>query len=86
MKSSKRGKSISKAEVTNISQFGIWLFFKGREYFLPFDKFPWFRDAKVSQITNVEVFGKSSFHWPDLDVDLSAGIIDKPEKYRLVAR
>jgi hypothetical protein len=86
MRSSRRGKSTSSIEVTNISQFGFWLFFKGQEYFLPFDRFPWFKDASIGQITNVEVFGKGNFHWPDLDVDLSTAIIEHPEKYKLLAR
>ena len=33
------------AEVTNISAHGLWLLIDGREIFLPFDEFPWFKLA-----------------------------------------
>jgi len=42
------------AEVTNISRHGFWLFLGDREVFLPFEEFPWFRDASVSAILTVE--------------------------------
>jgi len=47
-KSAKAGKGTSKAEVLNVSPHGFWLFAAGREHFLDFDEFPWFREASVS--------------------------------------
>ena len=85
MKSLKRGKSISKPEITNISAHGFWLFLAGTEYFLPFAKFPWFRDAKVCQITDVQLLHDTHLYWPALDVDLSIAIIQDPDKYNLVS-
>ena len=84
MKSLKRGKNISKPEIANISEHGFWLLINGTEYFLPFKKFPWFKDAKTSQIRNVELLHKTHLYWPSLDVDLSLNIIEQPEKYQLV--
>ena len=46
MKSSHVGTGTSAVEVLNISQNGLWLYVKGKEYFLPYDEFPWFRDAR----------------------------------------
>jgi hypothetical protein len=86
MKSSRRGKSISKAEVTNISEHGFWVFLSGKEYFLPFDKFPWFKDSSISQITDLQVLHGTHIYWPKLDVDLSLNIIEQPDKYNLIAR
>ena len=86
MKSSKRGKSTSKTEVTNISEHGFWVFLKAREYFLPFEQFPWFKEASIGQISNVELWHENHLYWPGLDVDLSLNIIEQPEKYRLIAR
>jgi hypothetical protein len=37
------GKSTSEAEVLNISEHGIWLHIKSKEYLLSYDKFPWLR-------------------------------------------
>ncbi len=86
MKSLKHGKSTSKPEVLNISEHGFWMLINGSEYFLAFERFPWFREAKVSEITNFEVHHGSHFYWPGLDVDLSINIIAHPEKYRLIAK
>jgi len=86
VKSSKRGKSISKPDISNISQHGFWLFFQGKEYFLPFEQFPWFKNATVRQISNVQLLHHEHLYWPDLDVDLTFNIIENPEKYKLVAK
>jgi hypothetical protein len=55
----------------------------GKEYFLPFEKYPWFKDVKVSSIANVELLHNHHLYWPDLDVDLSIKILSNPEKYPL---
>ncbi len=87
MKSNKAGSTISepKTEITNISTHGIWLFHEGKEYFLTYEEFPWFKNAKVQDILNVETPSPTHFYWPDLDVDLSLDSIKKPEKYPLVS-
>ena len=43
----------STAEVTNISRHGFWLLVDGKEHFLAFDDFPWFREAPVDAILQV---------------------------------
>jgi len=35
-------------EVSHISTHGIWLLTENQEFFLPYDEFPWFQDAKIS--------------------------------------
>jgi hypothetical protein len=80
------GKSTSDTEVTHISSHGIWLLSDGNEYFLAFDDFPWFRDASISQIHNVETPSAGHFYWPDLDVDLSLASIQNPKKHPLTAK
>ncbi len=73
-------------EVTNISQHGIWLLWNDREFFLPFEAFPWFRDAKVSDILDVRLESPEHLYWPALDIDLSLSILQEPERYPLVSR
>jgi hypothetical protein len=75
------GKNTPELEVTNISINGIWLLVKGRELFMAYDDFPWFKDASVSKVTKVQQPSPSHFYWPDLDVDVSLEIIEHPEKY-----
>ena len=64
MKSLKRGKSILKPEITNISEHGFWIFFKDKEYFLPFEQFPWFKNTTVQQISDVELWHNEHLYWP----------------------
>lgn len=42
---------------------------------------PWFKDASVGRILNVEEPTKYHFYWPDLDVDLSLDIIKNINNY-----
>ena len=86
MRSALHGKSISDIEVTNVSQHGFWVLVGDRELFLPFKKFPWFKDAPVAQLLNVELPHPTHLHWPDLDVDLSMESIEFPERFPLVSR
>jgi hypothetical protein len=85
MNSLKHGESISEVEVSNISQHGIWLLAHGKELFLPYADFPWFRDQTVKSILNVKEQSPGHFWWPDLDVDLTEEIIGNPERFPLVA-
>jgi len=50
MRSSVRGKTTSAVEVTNIDAHGFWLLVRKKEYFLPYEEYPWFRDARVRDI------------------------------------
>lgn len=81
-----RGTDTSEAEVSNISKHGVWLLVDGRELFMPFDEFPWFKSAPVAAILNVERLRPEHLYWPDLDVDLTLDSIEHPERYPLKAR
>jgi hypothetical protein len=70
----------------NISKHGIWLYVKDKEYFLPYKAYPWFKEAKVSEIHNIELIHGFHLYWPDLDVDLELECLEHPEKYPLVYR
>jgi hypothetical protein len=86
MKSGALGVSISPAEITNISPHGLWLLAADEELFLSFDEFPWFRNARLSDILHVERPHPEHFYWPALDVDLTLESIRHPERYPLVSR
>ena len=83
MTSSQHGASASEVEVTQIDSRGIWLLVSGAEYFLPYEEYPWFRDARVGEILNVELLHGSHIHWPALDVDLSLDSLKDPAGYPL---
>ena len=86
MRSVQLGKYISDVEVTNISKHGFWLLIGGRELFLPFEEFPWFRDVPVGKLLNVELPHPHHLYWPDLDVDLAVESIEHPEHFPLVSK
>ena len=77
------GTSTSTVEVTNISKHGFWLLLDGRELFLSFDQFPWFKQATVDAILNLERPTPQHLRWPELDVDLAVDSIEHPERYPL---
>jgi len=85
MTSSTPGKSTSPVEVTNIDAHGIWVFVRGREYFLPHQDYPWFKNAKVANVLSVELHHDVHLYWPALDVDLSIDTLENPREYPLVA-
>ena len=86
MKSENLGTATSQAEITHISQHGIWLLCNKNEFFLPYEKFPWFKKARIDEIHNVKMLSPEHLYWEALDVDLSLSIIEKPEGFTLVAR
>jgi hypothetical protein len=86
MKSTKRGESTSDVEITNISKHGFWILLGEEEMFVAFSEFPWFKDAPVAKILNVEQVQPHHLYWPDLDVDLAVESIRHPERFPLVAR
>jgi hypothetical protein len=86
MKSAVRGKSISKVEILNISSFGIWLLADKVEYFADYANFPWFKEANLGDILNVEMPHPGHLYWPKLDIDLALESLVSPEKYPLVSR
>ncbi len=86
MKSKSRGAGTSDLEVTNISAHGFWILLSDREFFISFDQFPWFKDAPVGTILNVQLPHPGHLYWPDLDVDLDIECIEHPERFPLVWR
>ena len=77
------GENTSAVEVTNISAHGVWLLAHGKEFFMSYDDFPWFKDQAIKTIFNVEEPSPGHFYWPDLDVDLSVEIIKNPSRFPL---
>jgi len=84
MTSSTPGANTSQVEVVNIDRHGLWLLIDDKEYFLPYDDFPWFRQATLDQILTVELLHGDHLHWPHLDVDLSLDSLAHPESFPLI--
>ena len=86
MKSERRGKHTSDAEVTQVTTHGLWVLLDDDKIFAAFDDFPWFRAATIGQLTRVERPSPGHLYWPDLDVDLAVESLAHPKRYPLVSR
>ncbi len=73
-------------EINSISELGIKVSIHGKNIFMSYEDFPWFKNQSVQAITHIEKFGENSFHWPELNVDLTDEMIEFPEKFRLRAK
>jgi len=80
------GKSTSTAEVTHVSSHGLWVLVNEKEYLLPYSDYPWFSEAKVSEIMAVELIHGRHLRWASLDVDIEVESLDYPDRYPLVYR
>ena len=79
------GALTSQVEVTNVSKNGLWLLLGDEELFLPFSDFPWFRDATIGELCNIEYPTNNHLYWPSLDVDLAVESIRNPSAFPLVS-
>lgn len=85
MKSQQVGKNISEVEL-NITQNGIWLYVHDHEYFLSYDDYPFFQDAKIKDIYHIELLHQTHLYWPILDIDLSIDVLRNPEQFPLISK
>jgi len=64
----------------------VEVFVGEQELFVSFKEFPWFKDASIRQISNVELPSAHHLYWPDLDIDLAVDSLTHPERYPLISR
>ena len=86
MVSAALGSSTLAVEVANVSKHGFWLLLGDQEVFLPFEDFPWFKDAPIGKLLNVERPSDRHLYWPDLDIDLAVDSLFHPERFPLISR
>jgi hypothetical protein len=73
-------------EISIASSHGFWLLTQNEELFLSYLDFPWFRDATIAQITEVELKNGNHLYWPNLDIDLSLASVRNPAQFPLVSK
>ncbi len=79
------GTNTSAVEVTQVSRHGFWLLLGGEELLLPFVDFPWFKQATIEQMTDVEWPSPDHLYWPQLDIDLAVESIRHPQRFPLLS-
>ena len=80
------GNATLAVEITHVSRYGFWLLLDSEELLVPFTDFPWFRQATIELLLNVERPTPDHLYWPQLDVDLSIQSVRDPSAFPLVAR
>ena len=80
------GSTTLAAEVTHVSRHCFWLLLGNEELAVPFTEFPWFKQATIEQLSDVERPTENHLRWPQLDIDLSVESIRNPEAFPLVSR
>ena len=78
--------NISAIEVSLVTNQGFWLLADDEELFLSYADFPWFKEATIAQITNVERPSVDHLYWPSLDIDLSVESGRDPSKFPLISK
>lgn len=73
-------------EIQGISKHGLWVLINEHEFFLPFTKYPWFVNATITQIYDVQLLHQKHLYWPTLDIDLELDSLKYPDSYPLIAR
>jgi hypothetical protein len=87
MKSAALGNGTSAPiEILSVTAHGVWLIVDDREYFLSYVDFPWFKEARIGAILNVESPHTGHLYWPELDVDLAVRSLEDPAAFPLVAK
>ena len=86
MRSTEHGNSTSHVEILNVSPHGLWLSVRGKEYLLSYEDFPWFQDARLSEIQDVRLVHGLYLRWEGLDVDLALDSLEHPDRYPLKYR
>lgn len=80
------GTIISAAEVTHVSKHGFWLLLNTEELLVPFEYFPWFKNATIAQLSDVQWPAQDHLYWPQLDADLSVKSIRNPSAFPLLSK
>ena len=80
------GRATLAVEITHVSRHGFWLLLDTEELLVQFADFPWFRQATIDQLLDVQRPTSDHLYWPQLDVDLSVQSVRDPSAFPLAAQ
>lgn len=72
--------------VLMINAQGIMLSVQGNDFFISYNRMPWLKDARISDVLNVRMSGRSAIEWEILGVDLEIESLKHPERYPLIMK
>jgi hypothetical protein len=85
------GAPISSAErsaavrLLDITKHGFWIDLGNEKLYAAYTDFPWFADATLEQLGDVQRPSADHLYWPSLDVDLSVASLRDPDAFPLIA-
>ena len=80
------GSTTLEAEVTHVSKHGFWLLLGDEDLSVPFAEFPWFKQATIEQLADVQRPTANHLYWPRIDVDLSVESLRNPTAFPLLSK
>jgi len=86
MSSLPHGSTISSTKAILLSEGGFSIQWRDRELRISFDRFPWFKTEPAAALDDWQEVSPGHFYWPQLDVDLTAEMIDHPERFPKMAK
>lgn len=69
-----------------INAQGIFLTVLGEDFFISYHRLPWLKDARISDVLNVRMCGRSAIEWEALGIDLEIESLKHPERYPLLMK
>ncbi|WP_106829347.1 DUF2442 domain-containing protein [Parabacteroides pacaensis] len=69
-----------------INAQGIMLSVQGNDFFISYNRMPWLRNARISDVLNVRMCGHSAIEWETLGIDLEIESLKHPERYPLIMK
>ncbi len=86
MSSLPHGSTISSKKAILLSEGGFSIKWRDRELRISFDRFPWFKTESAAVLDDWQEVSPGHFYWPQLDVDLTADMIEHPDRFPNVAK
>ncbi|MDR0995667.1 MAG: DUF2442 domain-containing protein [Tannerella sp.] len=70
--------------VLMINAQGILISVQGDDFFVSYERMPWLRNARVADILDVHICGRTAIEWKALGLDLEIESLKHPERYPLI--
>ncbi|GJI88685.1 DUF2442 domain-containing protein [Duganella hordei] len=71
--------------ILDISAHGFWVDLGNEKLYAAYADFPWFVDATLEQLGDVQRPSADHLYWPSLDIDLSVASLRDPAAFPLIA-
>lgn len=72
--------------VLMINAQGIMISVCGNDFFISYNRMPWLKDARISDVLNIRMAGRNAIEWETLGVDLEIESLRHPERFPLIMK